>query len=88
MLTLTSKGKRVSLVLLDDKFGITCIHENMSTGRYYGSILQFVFYVKSKSLSPMNDNQYLSIVHYRIYLAIRRGFHLSRMTTNILISSM
>ena len=25
---------------------------------------------------------------YRIYLAIRRGFHLSRMTTNILISSM
>ena len=25
---------------------------------------------------------------YRIYLAIRRGFHLSRMTTNNLISSM
>ena len=27
-------------------------------------------------------------LHYRIYLAIRRGFYLSRMTTNNLISSM
>ena len=32
--------------------------------------------------APMKQNR------YRIYLAIRRGFHLSRMTTNNLISSM
>ena len=31
---------------------------------------------------------YSSPIRYRIYLAIRRGFYLSRMTTNNLISSM
>ena len=30
----------------------------------------------------------LNLMIYRIYSAIRRGFHLSRMTTNNLISSM
>ena len=50
---------------------------------------------KTKAVEQALEEQFATgrvlgiyLVQYRIYLAIRRGFHLSRMTTNNLISYM
>ena len=51
---------------------------------------QMILACLSREIAPFLtiEKNISSSTYYRIYSAIRRGFHLSRMTTNNLISSM
>ena len=77
--------------LINDKM-IFCLVTNSKTHQFQQSKIS-----EKKNTPKRSDLQYLSELHircipylldYRIYSAIRRGFHLSRMTTNNLTSSM
>ena len=72
--------------------GIVMESTNKNTGNVTkGKVCYYILtYLDSKNFCIRYFLWYKMAIYlyYRIYLAIRRGFHLSRMTTNNLISSM